>query len=257
MRGMLPLLLILPAMALLAAPAPAPPSTLTFPGQDGTPLEGRYYPPPARQAPAVICMHGLGRGPEVWEGIALKLQAEGYAVFALTLRGHPERPRQRGQPHRSWLDMDLQEFKGMVKDVAAARACLVKQREVDMSRLAVLGEEFGANLGLAASADPAFKAAVLLSPREDARGLRLAEALEAVPGRPCLVAASAEDEQGAAVVGALAGSAREGLETVLLPEDPSSGDFGAGLLADPAKAALAERVVTWLKAALPVRGNAP
>ncbi len=243
-------LLVLAALA-GAEDIPPPPATLTFLAADGSPMEGRYYPPLRRPAPAVLCFHGLGRDPGVWGALPVRLQAEGYAVFAVTLRGHlPRTPggRKRG---RGWVEMDLPDFADMAKDVALARACLLKQREVDQARLALLGEEFGANLVLAGGTDPSFQAAVLLGPRLDARGLKGPDLLAAFGERPCLAVASADDPQGAAALEALKGAAKGAFEPALLPSDPSSGDFGAALLVDEGKKDLTDRIVAWLKAALP------
>jgi dienelactone hydrolase len=230
---------------------PPQPVTLTFRASDGSPMDGRYYPPLRRPAPAVLCFHGLGRDPGVWGEFPARLQAEGYAVFAVTLRGHLPRTaggRKRGQ---GWVEMELPQFADMAKDVDLARACLLRQREVDQARLALLGEEFGANLSLAGAKDPGFRAAILLTPRQDARGLRGPELLAAYGERPCLAVASADDPQGAVTLEALKAAATGSFEPLLLPPDPSSGDLGAAMLADEGKKGLQDRVIAWLKAALP------
>ena len=246
---------VLPFLALAflagAESLPPPPATLIFRAADGSPMEGRYYPPLRRPAPAVLCFHGLGRDPGVWKEFPARLQAEGYAVFAVTLRGHLPRTaggRKRGQ---GWVEMDLTQFADMAKDVELARACLLKQREVNQAHLALLGEEFGANLVLAGAKDPGFRAAILLTPRKDARGLKGPELLTAFGERPCLAVASADDPQGAVTLEALKEAAKGAFESVLLPSDPSSGDLGAAMLADEGKKDLPDRVVAWLKAALP------
>lgn len=249
---MLPVLSLAALAALAGAEGtPPPPATLTFRAADGSLMEGRYYPPLRRPAPAVLCFHGLGRDPGVWGEFPTRLQAEGYAVFAVTLRGHLPRTaggRKRGQ---GWVEMALPDFTDMAKDVALARACLLKQREVDQARLALLGEEFGANLALAGAKDPGFRAAILLSPRQDARGLKGPELLASFGERPCLAVAGADDPQGAATLEVLKAAAKGAFESLLLPSDPSPGDFGAAMLADGGKKDLPDRVVAWLKAALP------
>lgn len=229
-----------------AAEAPGP-SLLVFKGADGCELEGLFYAPPKRGAPALICLHGLGKDPSVWGDLPGRLQAEGYAVFSLRLRGHPEKARGK----RNWLQMETDEFARMASDLEAARACLSRRREVDPARLALIGEEFGANLALAGGTNPAFRAAALLTPRLDARGLKGPDLLEAFGARPVLALASADDAQGAKALEALQAKAGGPFEAVLLPADPSEGDFGAAMLSDPGKAELAGKILEWLKGALP------
>lgn len=248
----------MPVLLLLAAaagaenvPTPPVPATLTFRAADGSPMEGRYYPPLRRPAPAVLCFHGLGRDPGVWGEFPARLQAEGYAVFAVTLRGHLPRTAGGRKRAQGWVEMELPDFADMAKDVALARACLLKQREVDQARLALLGEEFGANLLLAGGTDPGFLAAVLLTPRQDARGLKSPELLASFGERPCLAVASADDAQGASTLEDLKAAAKGAFEPLLLPSDPSPGDFGAAMLMDGGKKDLPDRVVAWLKAAFP------
>ena len=48
------------------------------------------------------------------------------------------------------------------------------------------------------------------------------------------------------------GTAKGRFEPVLLPSDPSSGDFGAGMLEDEGKKDLVGRLVAWFKETLPL-----
>ena len=246
-------LLLLAALA-SGEEKPAEPAVLTFRAADGLELEGAYYAPPRRGAPGILCFHGLGRDRGAWGALPARLQSEGYAVFAVTLRGHPEKKTRRAGG-TTWLEMELPEFKAMASDVEAARACLAKQREVDALHIGLMGEEFGANLALAGGTDPSIRTAALLTPRLDARGISGAEAIAAFGERPCLAAASADDEQGAKALQDLKGAAKGKFEAVLLPADPSSGDFGAGMLQDEGKKGLADRLVAWFKETLPLPGK--
>ena len=248
-----PVLLLAATLSIRAEdkPAPAPaPLCLTYKAGDKTTLEGMFYAPLNPGAPGILCIHALGRDPSVWEPLARRLQADGYAVFAMALRGHPELNR-TGQRKSPWVGFEIGQFKAMAPDVDAALACLASQREVDGKRLGVVGEEFGANVALAGGGREAVRTAVLLTARLDARGIAGPASLATFGERPCLAIASADDEQGAAALEALKGAAKGRFEPVLVETDKSATDFGAAMLSDADKKGLMDRVAAWLKETLP------
>lgn len=144
-------------------------------------LSGAFYPPAGGPAPAVLLLHQVGGQKEDWAQFATRLQAAGYAVLALDLRGHGESGGEA-------------EWAAMAGDVARAWEVMVAQPEVDAERTAIVGASIGANLALVAGAGlPPVRAVVLLSPGLDYRGVRTEEAMLTYGNRPVLIAASQDD----------------------------------------------------------------
>lgn len=149
---------------------------------DDVRLAGTYLSPETeRQVPGVILLHMLGRSRQDWLSFAQRLQAEGYAVLAIDLRGHG---KSGGE----------QNYTSMRKDAAAAFAWLVQRPVVDMRRIGVVGASIGANIGLDfAASQLTLRSIVLLSPGLDYRGVTTEDAIVQYGARPLLIVASNED----------------------------------------------------------------
>ena len=151
---------------------------------DGVTIVGTYYVPPAQNAPGVILLHMVARNRADWEPLARKLQAAGFAVLAIDLRGHGE-----SGGSRAWGRMP--------QDVVAAQVFLSRQPEVDKGRIAIVGASIGANLALDfAASHGVVRSVVLLSPGLDYRGIKTERAMQEYD-RPVLIVASAEDQYAA------------------------------------------------------------
>ena len=55
---------------------------------DGLILDATFYGPVVRPAPGVLLLHMEGRDRGAWDTLPERLQARGYAVLAVDLRGH-------------------------------------------------------------------------------------------------------------------------------------------------------------------------
>ncbi len=232
------------------------PVCLVYRGADGLEMNTLYWAPKGRMAPGILLLHDLGHNAWVWQDFAQRLHEEGYAVLAVNLRGHPESEVRKGGG-RNWMRFELPQFQDMAKDVEAARACLASQREVDPTHLGLVGERFGANLGLAGAVSETLRTAVLLSPAMNERWLKGPESLTAFGERSCLGIASADDPQGAEVLAAFKGAAKGRFDDVLLPTDAGQRDYGAGMLSDSTKKDLTDRIVAFLKETLAPPASAP
>ena len=128
---------------------------------DGTALAAAWYPP-ARPAPAIVLVHMLTRSHREWDVAAQALNAAGFAVLALDLRGH-------GDSSGSYASA----LGSMQQDVQAAIEWAKLRPEVLPGHLGIAGASLGASLAvIAAAADPAVRSVVLLSPGGDYRGVR-------------------------------------------------------------------------------------
>ncbi len=147
---------------LLAVAVPARAAeTVAVRAADGTPLSAAWYAP-ANPAPAVVLVHMLTRSHREWDLAAQALNASGFAVLALDLRGHGE----SGGSYASGLG-------SMQQDVQAALDWVKLRPEVLPGHLGIAGASFGASLAvMAAAADPSVRSVVLLSPGGEYRGVR-------------------------------------------------------------------------------------
>lgn len=150
---------------------------------DGLSLVGSYYPPVdvLPPWPGVLLLHILGSERSSWDEYAWILAGEGFAVFALDMRGHGETG--------GAVNWDLAE-----SDINQVWNHLSAKPDIDPDRLAIIGASIGANLALRAGAiNTDVRTVVLLSPGLDYRGVKTEEAMGAYDNRPVLIVASQED----------------------------------------------------------------
>ena len=163
-----------------ASPTPRPTESflpLMISAADGLILQATFYSGPTGSAPVAVLLHQEGGSRSDWEPLAQQLQAAGYAVLTLDLRGHGD----TGGVVNWALVRD---------DVAAALALLFDLGGVDQARIVLVGAGVGANLALNACADTSgCAAAVLLSPGLDYHGITTADALARLGVRPLLIVA--------------------------------------------------------------------
>ncbi len=158
---------------------------------DSVTLTGTFYVSPNTGSPAVAMLHMVGGQRGDWDTLARQLQAAGYNVLTLDLRGHGG-----SQGQREWSKMS--------QDAAAAYTWLASRPEVNANRIGFIGASIGANLSLnLAAGQPGVKTLVLLSPGLDFEGIKTEGPLQAYGPRPVLLIASAEDKESADAVATL------------------------------------------------------
>ena len=198
---------------------------------DGTALRGLYYPL-ARSAPAVLLLHMLGGAKEDWENVAADMQAAGFIVLAVDLRGHGETGR-------------AQDWSLARQDVATWLDDLRSRPNVDAARVGIVGASIGANLALNACADdPACRAVVMLSPGRDYRGVTTEDAMSALGTRPVLLVASEDDDYSAESARVLDGLAQGEHRLELFQ------NAGHGTRMFNVELELTQLIIDWLKAHL-------
>jgi pimeloyl-ACP methyl ester carboxylesterase len=155
------------------------PMMITAP--DGLVLQATFYGAPVRPAPGVLMLHQRGGDRTTWHDLAQRLQAAGYAVLTVDLRGHG-------------ATGGAQDWTLAPGDVRAVWTQLGQLPGVLSTQMIVIGASVGANLGLSVCAEsPGCVAAVLLSPGLDYRGITTADAMAGMGVRPVLIAASEND----------------------------------------------------------------
>ena len=154
-------------------PRPTQPTLpLIISGADGLVLQATLYGAPVRPAPGVLLLHMAGGARGDWDPLPEQLQAAGYAVLAVDLRGHG-------------LTGGAVDWARAVEDAGAALRQLAELPGVQPDRVIVIGAGMSANLGLRACVDePACAGIALLSPGLDYRGITTGDAMTRWPA-PC------------------------------------------------------------------------
>jgi len=148
---------------------------------DGLVLRGTLYSAPVRPAPGILMLHMENRDRSSWDLLAQRLQALGYEVLTVDLRGHGDTGGK--------TDWTLAQ-----NDVRAALALLTELPGVNPTRIVIIGASVGANLGVNACADlSSCVGVVMLSPGLDYHGITAADAMARLGPRPILIAASEND----------------------------------------------------------------
>lgn len=197
----LTLALLAVLLTALAAPVTAqdsPPAqqpvTITNPSDD-LELVGLFYPAPEPESPAALLMHHGGARKEAWVDLIPPLQAAGYAVLTVDLRGH-------GETGGSFTADLAQE------DAALWLAWLREQPDIDPGRVSIVGASLGADVGLQVMArDEQLATLVGLSVALEIEGMNSQDAVEQIGARPLFLAAALGVEDEAQAVRTLFGIA--------------------------------------------------
>lgn len=150
---------------------------------DGLVLIGTFFTPENFEPPwpGVILLHMLWGDRSVWDEYALELANNGFAVFALDMRGHGETG---GEVNWDLAAQDIQ----MVWDDLSSRP------DIDSSRMGIIGASIGANMALVSGTnEPDARTVVLLSPGLSYAGVETRDAMIAYGDRPVFIIASQED----------------------------------------------------------------
>lgn len=156
--------------------------SLHFITSEGLNLVGTFYVVARNPAPTVLLLHMLGGNKESWQPFAKQLQAAGYNVLAIDLRGYGATG---GQPDWTKAPQDVNTILNQLADLPG----------VDPKRISVIGANSGANVGLNACAKSAVcKTLILLSPALDYQGLKTSDAMTTFGAHPVLIVASHDDQ---------------------------------------------------------------
>ena len=218
---------------LAASTAQAAGKAVNFRADDGRTINALAFEPSQRPSPAVVLVPMLGRPKDDWNAIGQRLADAGILAVAIDLPGLSD-------------PGDSKVIGGWSADVHAAVAYLAARPDVRLGSIGVVGASLGASLAaLAAAADPAVRALVLVSPSAEYRGVRIDGAMKEYGGRAALLMASNQDPYAARTVRDLAKDPPGPRETKF-SEAPAHGTI---LLArDPE---MARALVEWLQATLP------
>lgn len=164
---------------------------VNFITKDGVTIVANYYPNKSAKFVGIL-IHMRPQTKESFDEFAKILQKEGYAVLAIDLRGH-------GESVNSILGkLDYQKFsedeeKKSIDDINSASLFLEKEGYPKENQF-LIGASIGANLSFQfLSENPNIKAAVLLSPGLNYRGVILENFKKEGLGEKIFVAAAQDD----------------------------------------------------------------
>ena len=145
------------------------PQAVKFESADKVEIIGTFYESPKADAPAVLLLHQWMQNRQSYDALAKRLQAKNFGVLAIDGRGFGDSTKTtdgkevKQNPAAEKLDANL--VKNMTADVENAFQFLTKQKNVNASRVGIVGASYGSSLAIIYAAEnPQVKAVALLSP---------------------------------------------------------------------------------------------
>lgn len=177
------------------------PQTVKFVSEGNVEIAGTFYESPKANSPAVLLLHQFGSNRESYSEFAKRLQAKGFGVLAIDGRGFGDSVKTTDGKTVA-AERTYEAVKGMLADVGNAFDFLVKQKNVDASRIGIVGASYGSSLAIIyAAQNRQVKAVALLSP-----GINYFDNLPTEPAmknygdRPLLLVAAEDDKESADAV---------------------------------------------------------
>lgn len=200
---------------------------VTFNSPDGVILVGSFYDSATPNSPAVLLLHQFGSSRQSYDDFAKRLQTKGFGVLAIDGRGFGESVKTTDGKTVPVSRSD-EAVKGMNADVATAFDFLSKQKNVDASRIGIVGASYGSSLAIIYGAENTkVKAVALLSPGLNYFGNMPTEpAVKKYGDRSLLMVAADDDPESAdSVKKLMATGASDKYEIKIYPK----GGHGTGL----------------------------
>jgi len=185
--------------AISATPAAADAvQTVTIDSPDGVKLVGSFFASEKPNSPALLLLHQWQSDRHSYDDFATRMQAKGFAVLSIDGRGFGESTK-KADGSAVTAGRNDADVKGMLGDVGAAFEFLSKQKNVDPSRVGIVGASYGSSLALIYAADnPKVAAVALLSPGLNYFGGMATEpAIEKYGDRPLYIIAARDDKESA------------------------------------------------------------
>jgi len=172
--------------------------SIYFQTADGVRQIGDVYLPEGKtKAPVAILLHMLSKDKSTYTTMIRPLLDKGFAVINLDLRGHGQSTSRADGTRLNFSSFSDAEWAKLPGDIAAVVKGMQGIQGLDGNRIAIVGASIGANTAaLEGAADKRVKAAVLLSPGLDYKGLKPEAAVRQF-GRPMLIVAGSDDQYSA------------------------------------------------------------
>jgi dienelactone hydrolase len=173
-------------------------NTINFDAPDGVKIVGTFYGTSAADSPAVLMLHQFGANRGTYKDLARQFQSDGIAVLTIDGRGFGESTK-KIDGSKVAVSQSNEAVAGMKSDVAAAVKFLSEQKNIDKSRIGIIGASYGSSLAIIYATENAeIKSVALLSPGTNYFGnLPTIPAIEKYGTRPVLIVAAEDDEESA------------------------------------------------------------
>jgi len=167
---------------------------------DSLKLVGKlYWPKSAKltELPLVVLLHKTAETHGAWNNFVSVLCESDFAVFAMDLRGcgnsiYDFRIGQNRPPHTFYIGEQARypaDIRQLVKKLFTEHG-----KMLDSTRIAVVGEELGGNIGLLYAVDePGVRFTALIFPGLDYSGMQIGKAIKDYGERPLFMATAKQD----------------------------------------------------------------
>ncbi|MBN1341443.1 MAG: alpha/beta fold hydrolase [Phycisphaerae bacterium] len=198
-------------LALLVLPVAAsePESrTVSYKTPDGVEIVADYYAPKSKRqggAPVVILLHQYPSTRSSWRPLAPLFHEAGYAVLAPDLRGHGDSVKPEGMKLAQGKESrSPKHYREAYQDVFGAYEWLRTRKEVDLSRLAIVGASIGTSVAIDyAARDPSVDVVVCLSPGPEYFGVDSRRHIAKYGDRPILLISPDNERDRSEALGAI------------------------------------------------------
>lgn len=197
--------------------APSMPQRVELKTNDAVSIIGDYYAPAENSPRGLVLLHMMPATRQSWKAFAEKMQSaswrSGWHVLAVDLRGHGE---SEGGPdgYRTFSDAEHQASRADVEASVEFLKSTLRQSSGQEGVIYLGGASIGANLALQYLAEhPDTRAAFLLSPGLDYRGVTTAASVRSLKsGQAIYVVASRDDAYSADTIQQLYDAASTGVK---------------------------------------------
>ncbi len=175
--------------------------TIKFESAGKVEIVGIFYQSTNANSPAVLLLHQWGSNRRSYEELAKRLQNKGFGVLAIDGRGFGESTRTADRAVIAPARNDAA-VSGMKADVDNALNFLAKQKNVDPSRIGIVGASYGSSLAMIYGAEnKKVKSVALLSPGLNYFGnMPIENAAKDYGDRYLLMVAAGDDKESAETV---------------------------------------------------------
>jgi dienelactone hydrolase len=237
----------IPTNAASSSPTSTPTSeAVTIDSPDGVKLVGTLFESPKPNSPGLLLLHQWQSDRHSYDEFAKRMQAKGFSVLSIDGRGFGESTRKADGSAVTAGRSDA-DVKAMLGDVGAAIEFLKKQKNVDTTRIGIVGASYGSSLAIIFAAEHFdVKAIALLSPGLNYFGNMPTEpTIKKYGDRPLLMVAAEDDKESADAVRELRkAGANDKYQTQIFP----NGGHGTGIF--QAKVGLEDSLEKFLTVSL-------
>jgi dienelactone hydrolase len=206
-------------------PSVTPAESVTIDSPDGVKLVGSLFESSTPNSPGLLLLHQWESDRHSFDGFAKRMQSKGFVVLAIDGRGFGVSTKKADGSSVTAGRTDA-DVKAMLADVDAAVQFLKKQKNVDATKIGIVGASYGSSLAIIYAADhPDIGAIALLSPGLNYFGnMPTLPAVKKYGDRALYTVAAKDDVESAkAVEGLQVGTSKHG--SMVLPAGTYHGTY--------------------------------